>query len=56
VAAFLGLGEGDVFGAALTGQMTPKLDFRLDMIAGELLQLGRTNEAVRVLRGAREYR
>jgi len=52
LAAFLGLGEGDQFDAALLDQMTPELVFRLDMIAGELLGLGRTNEAVRALRGA----
>jgi len=38
--------------AALLDQMTPELVFRLDMIASELLELGRTNEAVRALRGA----
>jgi len=51
-AAFLGLGEGDEFDAALLDQMTPELVFRLDMIASELLDLGRTNEAVRALRAA----
>lgn len=52
LAAFLGLGEGDEFDAALLDQMTPELVFRLDMIASELLELGRTNEAVQALRGA----
>jgi hypothetical protein len=52
LAAFLGLGEGDEFDAALLDQMTPELVFRLDMIAGGLLDLGRTNEVVRALRGA----
>jgi len=52
LAAFLGLGEGDEFDAALLDQMTPELVFRLDMIASELLELGRTNETVRALRGA----
>jgi len=52
LAAFLGLGEGEDFDAALLDQMTPELVFRLDMIASELLELGRTNEAVRALRGA----
>ena len=52
LAAFLGLGEGDEFDAALLDQMAPELVFRLDMIASELLDLGRTKEAVRALRGA----
>ena len=52
LAAFLGLGEGDEFDATLLDQMTPELVFRLDMIASELLELGRTDEAVRALRGA----
>ena len=52
LAAFLGLGEGGEFDAALLDQMTPELIFRLDMIAAELLDLGRTNEAVQALRGA----
>lgn len=52
LAAFLGLGEGDTFEAALLDQMTPELVFRLDMIASELLELGRTNETVRALCGA----
>jgi len=52
LAAFLGLGEGEEFDAALLDQMTPELVLRLDMIASELLELGRTNEAVRELRGA----
>lgn len=52
LAAFLGLGEGEEFDAALLDQMTPELIFRLDMIAAELLELGRTNEAVRALRAA----
>jgi hypothetical protein len=52
LAAFLGLGEGDEFDAALLDQLTPELIFRLDMIAAELLDLGRTSEAVRALRGA----
>ena len=52
LAAFLGLGAGDEFDATLLDQMTPELVFRLDMIASELLELGRTNEAVRALRGA----
>jgi hypothetical protein len=52
LAAFLWLGEGDEFDAALLDQMTPELVFRLDMIASELLELGRTNEVVRALRGA----
>ena len=52
LAAFLGLGERDEFDAALLDQMTPELVFRLDMIASELLELGRTDKAVRALRGA----
>ena len=52
LAGFLSLGAGDEFDAALLDQMTPELVFRLDMIAGELLELGRTNEAARALRGA----
>lgn len=52
LAAFLGLGEGDEFDAALLEQMTPELVLRLDMIAAELLDFGRTNEAVRGLRAA----
>lgn len=52
LAAFLGLGEGEEVDAALLDQMTPELIFRLDMIASELLELGRTKEAVRALRGA----
>lgn len=52
LAAFLGLGEGDQFDAALLDQMTPELVFRLDMVASELLELGRTDEAVRALRSA----
>jgi len=52
LAAFLGLGDGEEFDAALLDQMTPELVFRLDMIAGELLDLGRTNEAVQALRAA----
>ena len=52
LAAFLGLSEGDEFDAALLDQMTPELVLRLDMIAAELLERGRTNEAVRALRGA----
>jgi hypothetical protein len=52
LAAFLGLGDGEEFDGALLDQMTPELVFRLDMIASELLELGRTNEAVRALRGA----
>ncbi|MEX2164982.1 MAG: hypothetical protein WD823_12175 [Sulfuricaulis sp.] len=52
MAAFLGIGEGERFDAALLDEMTPELIFRLDMIAGELVELGRTNEAVRALRAA----
>jgi hypothetical protein len=52
LAAFLGLGERDEFDAALLDQMTPAFIFRLDMIASELLDLGRTNEVVRALRSA----
>ena len=52
LAVFLGLGDGDEFDAALLEQMTPELIFRLDMIASELLDLGRTSEAVRALRAA----
>jgi len=37
--------------AALLDQMTPEIVFRLDMIAGELLEFGRTNDAVQVRRG-----
>lgn len=33
-------------------QMTPELVLRLDMIASEIPELGRTDEAVRALRGA----
>lgn len=51
-AGFLGLGEGDDFDATLLDQMTPELIFRLDMILSELLELGRTQEAVRAQRGA----
>jgi hypothetical protein len=50
LAAFLGLGEGDEFDATLLGQLTPELVLRLDMIASQLLELGRTNEVVRALR------
>jgi hypothetical protein len=52
LAAFLGLGKGEQFDAAMLEDMTPELIFRLDMIASELLELGRTNEAVRALRAA----
>jgi hypothetical protein len=52
LAAFLGLGEGDEFDATLLDQMTPELVLRLDMVAAEFLELGRTNEAVRALRSA----
>lgn len=52
LATFLGLGEGDTFDAALLDQMTPELVFRLDMIAGKFLELDRTREAARALRGA----
>lgn len=52
LAAFLGLGEGDDFDVGLLDRMTPELVLRLDMIAAELLELGRTEEAVRTLRGA----
>lgn len=52
LAAFLGLGEGDEFDAALLDQMTPELILKLDMIAAELLDFGRTSEAVRALRAA----
>jgi len=45
--AFLGLGEGDEFNAAMLEQMTPEFVLRLDMIARELLELGRTKEAAR---------
>ena len=51
LAAFLGLGEGDDFDAALLDQMTPELVLKLDMILADLLELGRTDEAVRALRG-----
>ncbi|HEU4749333.1 MAG TPA: hypothetical protein VFS56_12590 [Gemmatimonadaceae bacterium] len=52
LAAFLGLGEGDKFDAALLDQMTPELVLRLDMILLELLDFGRTDEVVRALRVA----
>jgi hypothetical protein len=52
LAAFLGLGEGEEFDAVLVDQLTPELIFRLDMIAIELLERGRTNEAVHALRAA----
>jgi hypothetical protein len=52
LAGFLGIGEGEQFDAVFLDQMTPELIFRLDMIAAELLELGRTTEAVRALRGA----
>lgn len=52
LAAFLGLGEGDEFDAALLDQMTPGLIFRLDLVAAGLLDLDRTDEIVRVLRSA----
>lgn len=50
LASFLGLGEGEHFDSALLDQISPKLVFRLDMIASGLLDFGRTNEAVRALR------
>jgi hypothetical protein len=50
LAAFLGLGEGDEFDAALLDHMTPELALRLDMVANELLDFARTDEAVRALR------
>lgn len=40
LAAFLGLGEGEEFDAALLDQMTPELVFKLDMIASGLLEIG----------------
>ena len=49
---FIAPRAGDEFDAALLDQMTPELVLRLDMIASELLELGRTKEAVRALRGA----
>ena len=52
LAAFLGLGEGDKFDAELLEQMTPELVLRLDMLAAELLERGRTAETVRALRAA----
>jgi hypothetical protein len=52
LAAFLGIGQSDQFDAALLEEMTPELILRLDMIASELLELGRTEEAVRALRAA----
>jgi hypothetical protein len=48
VAEFLGLSQGHEFNARLLDQMTRELD----MIASELLKVGRMNEAVRALRGA----
>jgi hypothetical protein len=50
LAAFLGLGQGDEFNAELLEELTPEMVLRLDMIAAELLELGRTEEAVRALR------
>jgi len=50
LAAFLGLGQGDEFSAELLDELTPELVLKLDMIASELLELGRTKEAVRALR------
>jgi hypothetical protein len=52
LAAFLGLGQGDEFNAELLDELTPEMVLRLDMIAAELLELGRTEEAVRALRKA----
>jgi hypothetical protein len=52
LAGFLGIGQSDQFDAALLEEMTPELILRLDMIASELLELGRTEEAVRALRAA----
>lgn len=52
LAAFLGLGQGDEFDAALLDQMTPELVLKLDVILTELLDFGRTQEIMRALRGA----
>ena len=52
LAAFLGVGEGDKFDAALLDQMTPELVLRLDMVASEFLEVGRANDAALALRSA----
>jgi hypothetical protein len=52
LAAFLGFGEGEEFDSAMLDQMTPELVLRLDMIASERIELGRSTEAVRALQTA----
>ncbi len=54
LAAFLGIGEREDFGFDFTflDNLTPETVFILDMIAADLLELGRTKEAVSAIRRA----
>jgi len=52
MAALLGIGGEQDFDAGVLKALTPETVLRLDLIADQMLELGRTAEAVRALRAA----
>lgn len=52
MAAFLGIGSEQDFDPSILDELTPEVVLRLDLIAHRMLELGRTDEAVRALRAA----
>jgi hypothetical protein len=52
MAALLGVGAEQEFDAGALDSLTPESILRLDMIADQMLALGRTDDAVRAIRSA----
>jgi hypothetical protein len=52
MAALLGIDGEQDFDAGVLDALTPETVVRLDLIADQMLELGRTDEAVRALRAA----
>jgi hypothetical protein len=52
MAALLGIGGQQDFDPCVLDLLTPEMVLRLDLIADQMLELGRTDEAVRALRAA----
>jgi hypothetical protein len=52
MAALLGIGGEQNFDVGVLDALTPEAVLRLDLIADQMLELGRTDEAVRALRAA----
>lgn len=52
MAALLGIGDDQEFDPAVLDSLTPEMVLRLDLIADQMLELGRTDDAVRAIRAA----